>query len=134
MPVDSPAEPSFLYDGDCGICERFVGLAQKVDRRRDFVFIPFQNVSDAEKQRYGLSDAAFQQGIYLVDPRTGRVHQGIFAINRLFFRYFPYRIFVILIYCCPILLLAEWVVYSYVARNRARISGWFGWKQCRLRK
>jgi predicted DCC family thiol-disulfide oxidoreductase YuxK len=128
------AKPIFLYDGDCGICERFVELAQRIDRRQAFEFFVFQTFPEAERRRYGLSDEAFQQGIYLIDPRTGKAYQGIFAINRLFYRYWPYRLLVILVHCIPLFLLVELIVYSFVARNRARISGWFGWKQCRIRK
>jgi predicted DCC family thiol-disulfide oxidoreductase YuxK len=134
LEIMAKMKPIFLYDGDCGICERFVELAQQVDRRRAFEFLVFQAFPEEKRRRYGLSDEAFQQGMYLVDPRTDRTHQGIFAINRLFYRYWPYRLLVILLYLVPPFLLAEWLVYAWVARNRARISGWLGWKQCPIRK
>jgi predicted DCC family thiol-disulfide oxidoreductase YuxK len=123
-----------LYDGDCGVCSVFADAAQRLDKKKLFQIMPYQAFPENAKQTYHLSDAMFERGLYLVRPDCGKVHHGVFALNRFFFHFFPFNVFLVFIYAIPVFLLAELLVYRLVAKHRSRISTFMGIKACAIRK
>ncbi len=122
-----------LFDGDCGICSYAAESAARMDKQRRFVIKPYQTVAEAELQRFGLSYTACDRKVQVI-TRRGRVYGGAFAVNYFFWQRWPWRMPVLLIYAVPVLLVCELIGYALVARNRQRLSRWFGLKACLLRR
>ena len=122
-----------LFDGDCGICSYASEVAQRMDQRRRFVIQPYQVVPEAELTGYGLSYAVCDRKVQII-TRRGRVYAGAFAVNYFLWWHFPWWLLVVIIYALPPLLLCEVLGYALVARNRRRLSLWFGLKACLLKR
>ena len=118
-----------LFDGDCGICTSFAETVRGLDVQRKFRIDPYQIFPEEELKRYGIGYADCARKLRVLTP-AGSVHSGAFAVNYFFFQYFPWTILVVLIYAVPILLIFEIMGYALVAKNRHRISRWFGMKAC----
>ena len=55
------AEPTVIYDGECGICRRSVAALRRWDRARRLVYVPFQ---DRERVvRFGIALPAQVTGV-----------------------------------------------------------------------
>ncbi len=122
-----------FYDGDCGICQKFVDTIAPLRATRRVKVEPYQGLDEAFKQAHKLSDASFEKGMYFLDTETGQVSHGALAFNRFFLQFPPYRYFIWLLYIIPVFLLAEVLVYNLVARNRAAISQRLGLTACKIR-
>lgn len=120
-----------LFDGECGICTAFARFAQTVDRREDFLIIPYQNYSEEQLAAFGASLAKCARRLHAISAQR-KVYTGAFAVNYFFGRYFPWRVFVFMIYLVPVFLLFEIIMYEIVARRRRRISQWLGLTACAL--
>jgi predicted DCC family thiol-disulfide oxidoreductase YuxK len=118
-----------LFDGDCGICTYSSELAKKIDARKLFRVVPYQQFPEKQLQRYRLSHEQCASKVQVIS-RRGRVYSGAFGINYFLFSYFPWSLLVILIYAMPVLLLLELVGYALVAKYRHRLSRWLGLKAC----
>jgi predicted DCC family thiol-disulfide oxidoreductase YuxK len=118
-----------LFDGDCGICSYLADVARRIDKKRLFVIEPYQRFRREELERFGISYEKCSRRLYAVSPK-GRVYAGTFAVNYFLSKQFPWSVIVVLIYLLPILLLFEVLGYWLVARNRHRISRWFGLRSC----
>ncbi len=121
-----------LFDGDCGICSYAAETAAQLDTQRRFVIKPYQSVAEAELQRFGLSYKDCDSKVQVL-TRRGRAYAGAFAVNYFLWQSIPWRLLVLLIYAVPVLLVCEIIGYALVARNRQRLSRWFGLKACLLR-
>lgn len=122
-----------LFDGDCGICSYSAELAAQMDKQRRFVIKPYQALPEAELQRFGISYADCDRKVQVV-TRRGRVYAGAFAVNYFLWQRLVWRLLVLVIYALPVLLVCEIIGYALVARNRQRLSRWFGLKACLLRR
>lgn len=122
----------FLFDGDCGICSHSAEVCQRMDRRQQFVVVPYQTVAEDELRQFGLSRAQCARAVQTI-TRRGRVYAGAFAVNYFLWRQFPWSLLVVLIYALPPLLLLELIGYRLIANNRQRLSQWFGMKACLLK-
>jgi predicted DCC family thiol-disulfide oxidoreductase YuxK len=72
--------PTLIFDGECGMCRRAVGLLQRWDREHRLRFVPFQ---DEEAVRgFGLALPALAAAMHLVLP-DGRVFAGADAVPEL---------------------------------------------------
>lgn len=120
-----------LFDGDCGICSYSAEICEQMDKRQQFTIRSYQSFSETELAQYGISYADCNRKLQAI-TRRGRVYAGAFAVNYFLWRQFPWSLLVVLVYALPVLLLAEVVGYALVARNRHRISQWFGLKACLL--
>ncbi len=120
-----------LFDGDCGICTYFSEVARRLDRQKRFVVEAYQHYPETELLRFGLSYEQCAGKIEVITPH-GRIYAGAFGLNYFLFYSFPWTLLVILIYAIPVLLLLEIMAYAWVARNRHRLSRWFGLKACLL--
>ncbi len=118
-----------LFDGDCGICTCFADFAMRVDVERRFYIEPFQRIRAEDLEPFGLSHAQCARRLQVISTR-GKVYSGAFAVNYFFLHYFPWSVFVGLVYLLPVLLVLEMITYALVARNRQRLSRWLGMKAC----
>ncbi|MGH7496803.1 MAG: thiol-disulfide oxidoreductase DCC family protein [bacterium] len=118
-----------LFDGDCGLCTVFADWARRMDRTKKFAIVPYQFFSEDELRRFGTSRQKCSQRMYAITPR-GRVYAGAFALNYFGWRFFPWRLLVMVIYLVPVCLLCELVVYELVAQHRRRLSQWLGMQAC----
>ncbi|MEX0653213.1 MAG: DCC1-like thiol-disulfide oxidoreductase family protein [Phycisphaeraceae bacterium] len=126
MGTDKPADqPIIFFDGVCGMCNTFVDLILRVDRKQVFRFAPLQGAT-AREMLPPLADDARQWSMIYVD-KAG-VHDESDASLEVYRR---------LGGLWWLLSLARHVprgvrnpVYRVIARNRYR---WFGKKEaCRL--
>ncbi|MEM9186221.1 MAG: DCC1-like thiol-disulfide oxidoreductase family protein [Planctomycetota bacterium] len=120
----SPVEPAatgrpvIYFDGECGLCSRFVRWFARRDRARVFDFAPLQGVTAA--RRGVKSDGPIETWSLVMTDAEG-VHEGstgvLLAAARLGGFYSLAR--VLLLVPCAV----REVVYRWVARHRRR---WFG--------
>ena len=122
-----------LFDGDCGICAWSAEKVKAIDRCQLFVVQPYQSFAEAELLKHGITYEQCDKKLHVIS-RHGKVYRGAFGVNYFLWQYFPWSVLVLLIYALPILLLCELIGYAWVARNRQRISQWFGLKACALRR
>ena len=71
------ADPTLIYDGECGICQQAVALLRRWDREHVLRFVPFQDT--AAVARFGIALPALAAAMHLVLP-GGRVYPGADAI------------------------------------------------------
>jgi predicted DCC family thiol-disulfide oxidoreductase YuxK len=133
MKIEVGKQAYLLFDGDCGICTWSAELVRKMDRRKLFMIHPYQSFPAAELQRVGITYAQCEKKLQVIS-RRGHIYQGAFGVNYFLWQYFPWSLLVALIYALPLLLLLEIIGYAWVARNRHRLSQWFGFKACLLRR
>ncbi len=122
---------ALLFDGECGLCRVAARFAERLDRARRFSLLPYQQISESELIRHGASGEKCSRRVYVLTAR-GKVFTGAFAVNYFLWHYYPWKIFVALIYIFPILLLLEIVGYAIIARFRRRLSQWLGLTACTL--
>ena len=127
--VDRHLKALMLFDGDCGICTSFATFAAKIDLKKQFEIIPYQTYSEEKLKSWGMSYKQCSEKMQVVTPQ-GRTYGGAFGMNYFFYQYPPWTFLVILFYVIPLFLLGEIIVYALVARNRQRLSRWFGLKAC----
>lgn len=130
-PQSASEKNYLLYDGACGVCHAAARLAERLDYAQKFAVRPYQQISAEELQRYRTSTAECARRVHVLTAR-GKIHAGAFAVNYLLWQYFPWKIFIAVIYLVPILLLFEIIGYEIVARNRRRLSQWLGLTACAL--
>jgi predicted DCC family thiol-disulfide oxidoreductase YuxK len=133
---------ALLFDGECGICTWLAARARRVDRRGRYAVLPYQDVDENALRPYGVTREDCAQRLYVLEPwplaagepgaSRPRVRGGAFGVNVFLWRCFPWSILVALLYLVPPLLLAEVLVYRWVARHRAAISRRLGLRGCRL--
>jgi predicted DCC family thiol-disulfide oxidoreductase YuxK len=122
-----------FFDGDCGICTWSATTCERIDRRKLFAVVPYQLIPEEELLNFGLDYQKCSERVQVI-TRSGRVHSGAFAVNYFLFLYFPWSLLVILCYAIPVFLLLEVLGYRLIARNRFRLSHWFGLKACLIKK
>jgi predicted DCC family thiol-disulfide oxidoreductase YuxK len=127
-----PGQDYLLFDGDCGICTYSSEVAARIDQAQRFVIKPYQTVPESELQRYGVTYQDCDSKVQVI-TRQGRVYAGAFAVNYFLWQRPVWRLLVFVIYALPVLLVGEIIGYAIVARNRQRLSRWFGLKACLLR-
>lgn len=120
-----------LFDGECGICHAAASFAQRVDRCALFQVLPYQQIPEPELQRLGSSYQNCERRVHVLTAK-GKIHTGAFAVNYFLWQYFPWKIFVALLYALPFLLVFEIIGYTLVARHRRRLSQWLGLTACAL--
>jgi predicted DCC family thiol-disulfide oxidoreductase YuxK len=74
------ADPTLIYDGECGICQRAVVLLKRWDRERVLRFVSFQE--GAAVARFGIALPALAAAMHLILP-DGRVYAGADAVPEL---------------------------------------------------
>ncbi len=122
-----------IYDGECGICNYFAGWVAKNSSANVFEILPYKKV-DSNTLPSGYTPELAMETVLLVEHSTERVYSkanAVFLIlrhtkgfwkitGRLFGNKFSSLFF------NPL--------YSYIARNRSRISRILGLQNCRIDK
>ena len=127
----SNSECYLIYDGDCGLCEACVAIADRYDRDGRFILRPYQSFSVAGLAGLGLTAADCARAVQVVTA-NGRLLSGARGINYFLGRRRVGRLLNILVYGIPPIFLLELLIYRLVADNRHRLSRWLGLSACRL--
>jgi len=122
-----------LFDGDCGICTKSAEIAARIAAKRNGAYRvkPYQAIPEDDLRRFGTDYAKCSQKIHSI-TRNGQTYAGAFSVNHFLWRHFPWTLIPLTIYLLPPLILAEIGLYAVVARNRHRISRWFGLNSCAI--
>ena len=122
---DQVPQPIIFFDGVCGMCNAFVNLILRVDRKRTFLFAPLQG-STAREMLPPLGDDAREWSMVYVDEAG--IHDQSDASLEVYRRLGGlWRLLSLLRYVPRAL---RNPVYRIIARNRYR---WFGKKDsCRV--
>jgi predicted DCC family thiol-disulfide oxidoreductase YuxK len=77
-----PGRPwTVVYDGQCKVCNRLVGLLRRWDTRHELEMVPFQNTSVLSRFPW-IPSGEYAKAMQLVGP-GGRTWQGADAIEQL---------------------------------------------------
>jgi predicted DCC family thiol-disulfide oxidoreductase YuxK len=74
------ANPTLIYDGECGVCQKAVTLLRHWDREHVLRFVPFQDGPGVA--RFQLALPALAAAMHLILP-DGEVYAGADAIPEL---------------------------------------------------
>jgi predicted DCC family thiol-disulfide oxidoreductase YuxK len=112
--------PTLIYDGECGICQRAVAFLERRDREHVLRFIPFQD--GARVAAFGIELPALAAAMHLLLP-DGRVYAGADAVPELL-RVLPvWRWLVPVFYVPGVLPLARRIYAWIAARRRCLVRG-----------
>lgn len=127
-PVASPVtqeNPIIFFDGVCGMCNGFVNLIMRLDRKKLFLFAPLQGTT-AKAMLPPLSDDPADWSMIYVDERG--THEQSDASLEVYRRLGGLWTLLALLRFVPRFIRTP--VYRIIARNRYR---WFGKKDtCRV--
>lgn len=116
-------EQVIVYDGECRFCLWSVSRIERLDRRRQFEYLPRQS-PEVEQRFPFLADADFNTGLRLVVDGEN-VYVGADSVYQIYRRIPPFHL-VAWLYRLPILdRIVKWC-YAFIARNRHR----FGKVEC----
>ncbi len=120
-----------LFDGECGICTASAQFAKRLDSRRQFHILPYQQILEAELQRCGASYEKCSRRVHVLS-HSGKIYTGAFAVNYFLWHYFPWNVLVAVLHIASIFLLLEVILYAIIARHRRRLSQWLGLTACAI--
>lgn len=110
---------TLVYDGNCKVCGRLVGLLEKWDSERRIETIPSQNASVPARFPW-IPAEAYAQAVQLIGP-GGRTWQGAYAIERLL-DILPRGRLISWIFKLPLVGRLADKLYRWFARNRYRFG------------
>jgi len=114
------ADPTLIYDGECGICQQAVALLKRWDREQVLRFVPFQD--DAAVARFGVALPALAAAMHLI-LADGRVYAGADAVPELL-RLFPGKRWLAPLFRIPGVLPVARRIYAWIAvRRRCLVRG-----------
>ena len=115
-----------LYDGVCGLCDRFVSWVSAIDREHHFHFAPLQGkTAAAARERFPEIPPGLDTVVLLEGERVYLRSRAVFRVWALL--PFPWPLLSVLRFL-PVCLTDPF--YGLVARVRYRLSG--GAASCRL--
>ena len=106
------------YDGDCGFCDRVKRWLSGIDFFDVKEWTPYQAL---ERLPLGLSWGDLERAVYL-DTCQDRLYEGFYAFKMLTLKLLPLIPLVPIMWFPGMNLVGE-AIYSWVARNRYRLSG-----------
>ena len=112
-----PSPPFFLYDGECGFCQKWVDWLDVKTRDR-IEFIPSQSVQDLA--RFGLTDEDVRTASYWVDD-AGGLHRGNRSIANALQQGDGIWRLLGLALDLPLIRTLTGAAYRWIARNRHRL-------------
>lgn len=122
-PSMSIADPTLIYDGECGICQQAVALLKRWDRKQVLRFVPFQD--QRRVAEFGIALPALAAAMHLILP-DGRVYAGADAVPELL-RLFPGKRWLAPVFRIPGVLPLARRVYAWIAmRRRCLVRGMEG--------
>ena len=110
---------TLVYDGDCAVCGRLVGLVGRWDRWGLIEQVPSERIELAARFPW-LSQADYDRALQLVGP-GGETWSGSAAVERLL-RLLPHGWLAGWVFRLPFAGRATERVYRWVARNRYRFG------------
>jgi predicted DCC family thiol-disulfide oxidoreductase YuxK len=114
------ADPTLIYDGECGICQNAVRLLQRWDRDHVLRYVPFQDT--AAVSRFGIGLPKLAAAMHLILP-VNRVYPGADAIPELL-RMLPGKRWLGAVFRIPGVLPLARRVYAWIAlRRRCLVRG-----------
>jgi len=116
---DEPTAPVILYDGVCGLCNRFNAFLLKRDRKAVFRFAPLQSAFAAAILTRHAKDPTVLDTVCLVE--NGALYTRADAALRILQRLGGIWKLAVIFRAVPKFLLNAG--YNWVARNRYRIFG-----------
>lgn len=119
-----------IYDGACGVCQALREWAERQDRHRRLVFIPYQ-APDLTQRVPGLTREAASEALHFVraDGERFRGARAAFEVMKRWPGVWGWLGRVLAL--PPLSWLAE-PFYRLFARHRAHISRWLGLQSCAL--
>lgn len=122
MPADAaarthPAPPTFIYDGECGFCRRWVDWLER-HLTGDAEYVPYQQLEDL--RAYGLTIDDVSSASYWIDA-GGRAHRGAASFSHALGQAAPPWRAVGSLLRAPIVRDVARVAYGLIARNRHRL-------------
>jgi predicted DCC family thiol-disulfide oxidoreductase YuxK len=114
-----------IYDADCGICTWMCRLLKRLD---PWARLTFVGNDEAERFPQGVTEAITQESVVAVDAR-GRIFTEERAVRRIAGA-LPLGILLVAWLYVPGLQQLGGALYRYVARERLRISSFFGLGVC----
>ena len=119
-----------LYDGDCGVCQWFVGHMRSMTGSR-FEWFPYQRFGEEELGAMGLSAAECAHAIQVGAP-GGEWLGGADGINAILLANRSFRPLISALGAVPGALAIERIAYRLFARHRAGISQRLGMRACKI--
>lgn len=124
--MDTSDKALILYDGECGLCDRFVRFVLNRDKRDRFRFAPLQSGFGVEQLRaYGFEGEGAASMVLIQNGRATRRGKAALSAMSMLGKGWPIL--------GALRVLPSWLLdpfYNFVARRRYR---WFGkLDACRL--
>ena len=117
------ADPTLIYDGECGVCQQAVALLKRWDREQVLRFVPFQD--QRRVAGFGIALPALAAAMHLILP-DGRVYAGADAVPELL-RLFPGKRWLAPAFKLPGVLPVARRMYAWIAmRRRCLVRGMEG--------
>jgi len=120
-----------IFDGDCGIC---TSTAEFIKKRADESFItvkPYQvlNLSEIHNE---LNAEKTSKSVYFYEVNTSRIYSKSKAVFMVFKR--MNGIYKVMGYLLdnPLLVFISNPIYNLIAKNRTKISEFFGLNACKI--
>lgn len=108
------ADPTLIFDGECGMCQQAVAIVKRWDREHVLRFVPFQD--ETAVARFGIELPALAAAMHLV-LSDGRVYAGADAVPQLL-RLFPGKRWLAPLFWIPGVLPIARRIYAWIARRR----------------
>ncbi|TNE34806.1 DUF393 domain-containing protein [bacterium] len=121
-----------IFDGDCGICTFFSEFVQKKTVPEQLIIKPYQ-VLNLREIHPELNEDRTSKSLYLLtsDSKLFNRSKGVFETMRRMrgiYKVFGYFL------SNPIFVLIFNPLYDWIAKNRTKISIYFGLKACNISK
>lgn len=109
--------PTFIYDGECGFCRRWVGWLER-HLPSDVDYVPYQQLAGLET--YGLTAEDVSSASYWIDA-AGTPHRGAASFSHALERAAPPWRALGSFLRAPVARDVARIVYGFIARNRHRL-------------
>ncbi|HLZ45786.1 MAG TPA: DUF393 domain-containing protein [Gemmatimonadales bacterium] len=108
------AQPTLIYDGECGVCRKAVTLLLRWDREHVLRFVPFQDGPGVA--RFGIALPALAAAMHVILP-SGAVYAGADAVPELL-RLLPGKRWLAVPFRIPGVLPLARRIYAWIALRR----------------
>lgn len=116
-----------LFDGDCGICNKTQIWIRSKDKSDVFDIYPYQAY---DYTNFNLTESDVSSSVYLIsDSNIYKKSKAVFEILKLLPGFYG---FLGTMLSNPLIVFISNPIYNIIARNRAKISGFFGLNSCKL--
>ena len=109
-----PADPTLIYDGECGICQQAVALLKRWDREHVLRFVPFQD--EPRVAQFGIALPALAGAMHLIHV-DGGIYAGADAVPELL-GLFPGKRWLVPFFMIPGVMPIARRIYAWIARRR----------------